>query len=90
MPPKKTTKSTPKRTTSQTSPRPTPSRPQTSVWSEDLHAQIAKRAYDIFQRRIRQGALDDWLQAEREILQLRSGYPEAPPHRGGYAGPEQE
>ena len=48
-----------------------------------LHQQIAKRAYEIYERRIRQGALDDWLQAEREIL-------EGKPHRGGYAGVEQE
>jgi hypothetical protein len=87
MPPKKTTKTT----TSQKPPRRTPSPPQyTSVLREELHAQIVRRAYEIYERRIRQGALDDWLQAEREILQLRSGYPEAPPHRGGYAGPEQE
>ena len=86
MPPKKTTKTT----TSQKPPRRTPSPPQTSVLPEELHAQIVRRAYEIYERRIRQGALDDWLQAEREILHLRSGYPEAPPHRGGYAGPEQE
>jgi DUF2934 family protein len=86
MPPKKTTKAT----TSPKPPRRTPSGPQTPFWSEDLHTQIVKRAYEIYERRIRQGALDDWLQAEREILQLKSGYPEALPHRGGYAGPEQE
>lgn len=50
---------------------------------ETLHQDIAKRAYEIYQRRIQKGALDDWLQAEREILQER-------PHRGGYAGVEQE
>jgi hypothetical protein len=48
-----------------------------------LHQQIAKRAYEIYERRIRQGPLDDWLQAEREILQEKT-------HRGGYAGAEQE
>lgn len=37
-----------------------------------LHERIAKRAYDIYERRIRQGALDDWLQAEREILEDRA------------------
>jgi hypothetical protein len=36
-----------------------------------LHQQIAQRAYEIYERRIRQGALDDWLQAEREIQKLR-------------------
>jgi len=36
--------------------------------SEDLHEQIAKRAYKLYEWRIRQGALDDRLQAERAIL----------------------
>ena len=36
--------------------------------SEDLHTRIAMRARAIYEQRIRQGALDDWLQAEREIL----------------------
>ena len=35
----------------------------------DLHQQIAKRAHEIYRQRIGQGALDDWLQAEREIRQ---------------------
>lgn len=35
----------------------------------DLHQQISKRAYEIYQQCIGQGALDDWLQAEREIRQ---------------------
>lgn len=48
-----------------------------------LQQQIAKRAYEIYEGRIRQGALDDWLQAEREILEDK-------PHRGGYAGVEQQ
>ena len=39
-----------------------------SFVSESLHAQIAMRAHEIYEQRIRQGALDDWLQAEREIL----------------------
>lgn len=55
-----------------------------------MRAEIAKRAFEIYERRIHQGALDDWLQAEREILKRNSGYPEVLPHRGGYAGPEQE
>ena len=49
----------------------------------DLHRQIAKRAYEIYQQRIGQGALDDWLQAEREIRQDRL-------HHGGDAGAKQE
>ena len=36
--------------------------------SDNLHERIARRAYKIYERRIRQGALDDWLQAERETL----------------------
>jgi len=84
MPPKKT------KTTSQKPPQRTPSRPHTASSPEGLYGQIVKRAYEIYERRIRQGALDDWLQAEREILQRNTGYPEALPHRGGYAGPEQE
>jgi Protein of unknown function (DUF2934) len=48
-----------------------------------LYQRIATRAYEIYERRIGQSALDDWLQAEREILQDK-------PHRGGYAGAEQE
>jgi hypothetical protein len=37
---------------------------------EDLHPLIAKRAYELFgERDYRHGsALDDWLEAEREIL----------------------
>jgi hypothetical protein len=42
--------------------------PQTPSVSEDLHQQIAARAYEIYERRTSQGALEDWLQAEREIL----------------------
>jgi hypothetical protein len=36
-----------------------------------LHAQIEARAYEIYERRIRQGPMDDWLQAEREILSTK-------------------
>jgi len=46
---------------------------RTSSASEDLHERIAKRAYEIYERRIRQGALDDWLQAERETLGHKGG-----------------
>ena len=53
-----------------------------------LHQQIAKRAYEIYEGRIRQGPSDKvpsttGLQAEREILEDK-------PHRGGYAGVEQQ
>jgi outer membrane protein TolC len=56
---------------------------QNHSMQEALHQHIAQRAYEIYERRTRKGALDDWLEAEREILQER-------PHRGGYAGVEQE
>ncbi len=36
-----------------------------------LHAQIEARAYEIYERRVRQSALDDWLQAERELLSAK-------------------
>ena len=51
--------------------------------SEDLHERVAKRAYEIYERRIRQGALDDWLQAEREILGQKKTQNSDMPHRGG-------
>jgi hypothetical protein len=35
---------------------------------EALHQRIARRAYELYEARTRQGPLDDWLQAEREIL----------------------
>lgn len=37
---------------------------------EDLHVLIAKRAYDLYGARgyLSRSALDDWLDAEREIL----------------------
>lgn len=36
--------------------------------SATLHERIDTRAREIYERRIRQGPLDDWLQAEQEIL----------------------
>ncbi|MGQ0666060.1 MAG: DUF2934 domain-containing protein [Nitrospiraceae bacterium] len=44
---------------------PGPSQPSLSA---TLHDRIAGRAYEIYERRTRQGPLDDWLQAEQEIL----------------------
>ncbi len=43
---------------------------QPAGWSEDLHARIAKRAYEIYVERGGQpgDALRDWLEAERELL----------------------
>ncbi|MGH7233663.1 MAG: DUF2934 domain-containing protein [Nitrospiraceae bacterium] len=34
----------------------------------DLHHLIAARAYELFVRRTTRGPLDDWLEAEREVL----------------------
>ena len=51
-----------------------PGSPESSV-SEDLHARISTRAREIYEQRIRQGALDDWLQAERGILKERRAKP---------------
>lgn len=63
----------PKKPTTSKSPSQKPARrtqpdsPAPSV-TEDLHTRIATRAREFYELRIRQGALDDWLQAEREIL----------------------
>lgn len=62
----------------------------TLLVSEDLHGQIATRAYEIYERRIRQGPVDDWLQAEREILRPKKASNPDVPHRGGFAAREQE
>lgn len=59
MTPKKSNKSW---TPAQLTPRAEPS-------TSDLNKQIAERAYEIYQKGTHQGALDHWLQAEREILQ---------------------
>ena len=56
---------------------------QDSDMPSDLHQQIAKRAHEIYRQRIGQGALDDWLQAEREIRQDKLQH-------GGDAGAKQE
>ena len=63
---------------------------QPSPLSESVHDRIEKRAYENYQGRIRQGALDDWLKAEREILQHTRAGKSVLPHRGGYTGEEQE
>ena len=58
--------------------------------SANLHERIAIRAFEIYERRIRQGPFDDWLQAEREILGPQNiSHPDRP-HRGGFASQEQE
>ncbi len=58
--------------------------------SATLHERIATRAYEHYELRIRQGPLDDWLQAEQEILgQMNTRHGDMP-HRGGYASEEQD
>ncbi|MEK7236293.1 MAG: DUF2934 domain-containing protein [Nitrospirota bacterium] len=75
MAPLKPKKSTISKTASQKPARRTqPDSPAPSV-PEDLHARIAARASEIYEQRIRQGALDDWLQAEREILKEKRAKP---------------
>jgi DUF2934 family protein len=58
--------------------------------SEEFHEQIARRAFELYERRICQGALDDWLQAEQEILGQMKTRKAYLPHRGGYASAEQD
>jgi hypothetical protein len=78
----KTTRQRPARRTDSGSPTP-------SV-SATLHERIATRAYEHYERRIRRGPLDDWLQAEQEILGPQKTRHADMPHRGGYADEEQD
>jgi hypothetical protein len=84
---KKPTKST---TTKQRAARQTKPTSFTPSVSEDLHERVATRAYEIYERRIRQGALDDWLQAEQEILGQKETRNADMSHRGGNANVEQD
>ena len=68
MEPLKLKKSTASKTPGQKSPRRTQPDTAASSVSEGLHAKITMRAREIYEQRIRRGPLDDWLQAEREIL----------------------
>lgn len=86
----KSKKPTTSKTTSQKPARRTQQGPQAPSVSEDLHQQTATRAYEIYQRRARQGPLDDWLQAEQEILKQKKIRNASLPHRGGYASEEQD
>ncbi len=79
----------PKTTRQRPARRPTPDSLSLSV-SATLHERIATRAREIYERRIRQGPLDDWLQAEQEILGQKKTRKADVPHRGGYAGEEQD
>ena len=78
------------KTTHQRPTRRTQSGSHTLSVSTNLHEQIATRAYENYERRIRQGPLDDWLQAEQEILGQRNRRHADMPHRGGYGNEEQE
>jgi hypothetical protein len=75
MEPLKLKKSTTSKTSGQKSPRRIPPDSIAPSVSESLHARITMRAREIYERRIRQGALDDWLQAEREILKKTRAKP---------------
>jgi len=86
MKPKKPAKS--KQSSEQTATR--ANQPRRASVPERFHEQIARRAYELYERRIRQGALDDWLQAEQEILGDKKAGNADRPHRGGYASEEQE
>src|SRR3990172_12064141 len=57
--------------------------------SATLHERIATRAYENYERRIHQGPLDDWLQAEQEILEQKNTRHAEMPLRGGYASEEE-
>ena len=57
--------------------------------SATLHERIAARAFEYYERRIRQGPLDDWLKAEQEILGQENTRHADMPHRGEYASEEQ-
>jgi hypothetical protein len=55
---------------------------------DTLHDRIAQRAYELYRQRTTQGALDDWLKAEREILRHPHTGDPVLPHRGGDTGEE--
>jgi len=77
-------------TTSKRSPRRTKQGFHPSLVTDDVHERIAMRAYGIDEQRIRQGALEDWLQAERAILGHNQPWNAYIPPRGGYGAQEQE
>ena len=85
----KSKKPTQSKTMRQRPARRTKSGADTPSVSANLHKQIATRAYEHYERRIRQGPLDDWLQAEQEILGQKNTRHADMPHRGGYASDEQ-
>jgi Protein of unknown function (DUF2934) len=86
----KSKKPTKSKTTRQRPARRTKPDSHTPSVSANLHERIATRAYENYERRICQGPLDDWLQAEQEILGQKKTRNAGMPHRGGYAGEEQD
>ena len=79
----------PKTTRQKPALRTKPESPTPSV-SATLHERIATRALEIYERRIRQGPLDDLLQAEQEILGQQNNRNADLPDRGGSASEEQD
>ena len=75
MEPLKLKKPTKTKTPNQKPPRSPQSDSSAPSVSDSLHARITTRAREIYEQRIRQGALDDWLQAEREILKEKRAKP---------------
>jgi len=73
--PLKLKKPTASKTASRKPIRRTQSKAPAPSMSDDLHPRIAMRASEIYEQRIRQGALDDWLQAERDILKEKRAKP---------------
>jgi hypothetical protein len=69
------------KTTRQRPARRTKPGPPTPSVSANLHERIATRAFENYERRIRQGPLDDWLQAEQEILRQKKTRNADMPHR---------
>jgi hypothetical protein len=49
--------------------------PPTPAVREELHRRITTRAYEIYEQRVRQGPVGDWLQAEREIVKEKPPRP---------------
>ena len=86
----KSKQTTTSKTTGQRPARRTKLGAHTPSVSATLHERIATRAFENYERRIRQGPLDDWLQAEQEILGHQKTRHADMPHHGGYANEEQD
>ena len=88
--PMKSKQPTTSKTTRQRPARRTKPGPHTPSVSANLHERIATRAFENYERRIRQGPLDDWLQAEQEILGQKNARNADMPYHGGSASEEQD